>query len=64
MFEVVVTYRSDFSEHPVNCYPSQAEAQEAAQRLAVQNYSQIVRARVRAVRQAPTKTEVDGPLSA
>ena len=50
MFEVFVTYRSDFSEQSLGHYPTLEEAQEAARQLAEQNYDKVVRARVRAVR--------------
>jgi hypothetical protein len=52
MFEVVVTYRPDFREHPLGQYPTEAEARRAAQQFAIENYIKVVRTRVRIVRPA------------
>ena len=54
MFEVVVTYRSDFREEHVDRFPTEEEAQQVAQRLAVLSYDRIVRAWVRVVRETKT----------
>jgi hypothetical protein len=58
MFEVFVTYRSDFSEQCLGHYPTLEEAQEAARQLADENYDKVVRARVRAARQVKTQLDL------
>lgn len=55
MYEVVVTYRSDFSERVVERRKTEAEAQEAARLYACQNYDKVVRALVRTVHEVKTK---------
>lgn len=50
MYEVVVTYRVDFTEQSVERFQTSDEAQEAARRIMFLNYDRIVRARVRAVK--------------
>lgn len=55
MYEVVVTYRSDFSEDAMGRYENEQEAQDAAHRLALENHDKIVRALVRVVREVKTQ---------
>lgn len=55
MFEVILTRRSDFTEHAVERFATREEAQQTARRLAYENYDQVARAWVRAV--SPVKTE-------
>jgi hypothetical protein len=55
MYEVVVTYRPDFTEQVVDRYPTHEQAVAAAERLAAQQ-DRIIRARVRQVQNAQTKS--------
>jgi hypothetical protein len=52
MFEVVVTYRPDFREHPLGQYRTLDEARQAAQQFAVEHYLTVVRTRVREIQKA------------
>jgi len=54
MFEVVITYRPDFAERPLDRYDSHEEATAAAERIAAQNPESVVRAWVRQVRGVKT----------
>jgi hypothetical protein len=56
MFEVVVTFRVDFSEYSLGRYPTCDEAQERARQVSVQNYDKILRAWVRVVREAKAQS--------
>jgi hypothetical protein len=49
MFEVIATYRSDFSEQAAARYATLEEAQDAAQRLAKLHRQTLVRVWVRVV---------------
>jgi hypothetical protein len=51
MYEVIVTYRPDFRELPLGRFKTEAEARAAAQQFAVEFYGQVVRTRVRIVRE-------------
>jgi hypothetical protein len=51
MFEVIVTYRPDFSERSLGQYPTADEARSAAQQYAVNNYLLVVRTRIRTIRE-------------
>jgi hypothetical protein len=54
MFEVVVTFRPDFHEEALARFQTEAEARQAAQQFALENYAHVVRTRVRVVREAKT----------
>jgi hypothetical protein len=56
MFEVVVTYRGDFSESLIDRFINRDEAEDVARRLALLHADKIVRAWVRVVRQARAKS--------
>lgn len=56
MFDVLVTFRNDFSEQVIDRYPSREEAEDAARRLAQEHNDKIVRAWVRGVRKAKAKS--------
>ena len=56
MFEVIVTKRVDFTEEVIARYPTDEEAQESARRFALENYKNVVRAWVREVREAKSKS--------
>lgn len=56
MFEVIVTYRSGFREEPMGRFSTDEEAQECARRLAVHNPEAIIRAWVRVIREAKSKS--------
>jgi hypothetical protein len=55
MYEVLVTYRGDFSEHSAGRYPTSQQAQDRARHLSTQGYDKILRAWVREVREARSK---------
>jgi hypothetical protein len=55
MFEVIVTYRPDFTEQVVDRYPTREQAEAAAQRLAAE-HDRIIRAYVRPVQKAQTRS--------
>jgi hypothetical protein len=52
MFEVIVTFRSDYSERAVDRYPTREEAQAVATLLSLQSPESVVRAWVRQVRES------------
>jgi hypothetical protein len=52
MFEVIVTFRANYTEQVVGRFPNSDEAQAAARLLAVQRPGEVVRAWVRQVRPA------------
>jgi hypothetical protein len=56
MFEVIVTYRSGFREESIGRFSSDEEAQDCARRLAANNPEVIVRAWVRVIREAKSKS--------
>ena len=56
MFEVLVTYRPDFTEKVVDRYPTREEADAAAQRLASQPGDRVIRVWVRQVCRTPSKS--------
>ena len=47
MFEVLVTYRPDFSERVLARFQTEQEARDAAQRFAGQNQVNVIRTRIR-----------------
>ncbi len=51
MFEVIVTFRPDFTEQPMARFETELEARQAAQQFAIANYARVVRTRVRVVRE-------------
>lgn len=55
MYEIVATYRTDFSEKVVGRYSKEEEAQDKARHLAAEHYDKILRVWVRVVREAPSK---------
>jgi hypothetical protein len=55
MYEVIVTYRSDFQEESMGRFTSDDEALVFAQQLAARNPELIVRAWVRVIREAKSK---------
>ena len=56
MFEVIVTYRSGFREESIGRFSSDEEAQDCARRLAANNPEVIIRAWVRVIREAKSKS--------
>jgi hypothetical protein len=56
MYEVIVTHRSDFREQLMGRYSTDEEAQESARQIALQNSDLIIRAWVRVVREAKSKS--------
>lgn len=56
MFEVVLTYRPDFSEKVVERYTNQEEALAAAERIAAKHFENVIRALVRQVREVKTES--------
>lgn len=56
MFEVIVTYRSGFREESIGRFATDDEAQDCARRLAAHNPEVIIRAWVRVVREAKSKS--------
>jgi hypothetical protein len=55
MYEVVVTFRPDFSERVVDRYATEEEAQAAAERISAQQAERVIRAWVRYVREAKAR---------
>jgi hypothetical protein len=55
MYEVVVTFRPDFSERVVDRYATEEEAQAAAERISAQQAERVIRAWVRYVREAKSR---------
>jgi hypothetical protein len=55
MYEIVATYRGDFSEKVVGRYVKEDEAQIKARDLAATHYDKILRVWVRVVREARSK---------
>lgn len=55
MYEIVATYRADFSEKVVGRYSKEEEAKDKARHLAAENYDKILRVWVRVIREAPSK---------
>jgi hypothetical protein len=55
MYEVIVTYRSDFQEESMGRFSTDEEALEFAGQLAARNPELIVRAWVRVIREAKSK---------
>ena len=49
MFEVVVTYRPDFTEEVVDRYPTREQAQAVADRLSSEKHDRVIRVWVRQV---------------
>ena len=56
MFEVVVTYRADFSEQALDRYPTSDEAQLHARQVSLEYHDKVLRAWVRVVREAKSKS--------
>jgi hypothetical protein len=56
MFEVLVTYRRDYSEKAVERHESKDEAVTAADRIARQQPHEVVRAWVRQVREVKSQS--------
>ncbi len=56
MYEVIVTRRVDFTEHPVERFETREEADACARRLALENYQHLARAWVRTVQPIKTKS--------
>jgi hypothetical protein len=56
MFEVIVTYRDDFREESMGRFSTDEEAQEFARQMAGRNPEVVVRAWVRIVREAKSKS--------
>ena len=56
MFEVIATFRPNFTEKIVGRYPSGEEAQAAAQRYWVRQQARVIRAWVRQVRESKTNS--------
>lgn len=54
MFEVIVTYRRDYSEEVVQRLPNREEALAVSKQLSEHQHETVVRAWVRQVRQAKT----------
>jgi len=54
MFEVVATYRPDFTETVVDRYPTIEEAQAVAERVSVEQHARVLRVWVRQVRSVKT----------
>jgi hypothetical protein len=50
MFEVILTYRPDFSEKALDRYPTYQEAQEVAWRISTGHHERVIRVWVRQVR--------------
>jgi hypothetical protein len=55
MFEVIVTYRTDFTEKAVERYTTEEEALAVAEHLVSEHRAQIIRAWVRHIRPVGTK---------
>lgn len=56
MFEVIVTYRPDFSEKIVDRYPTYDAAQDVALRITAHRYERVVRVWVRQIRESNMRT--------
>jgi hypothetical protein len=56
MFEVIVTHRKDLREQVMGRYSNGTEAHESARQIARQNSDLIVRAWIREVREAKSKS--------
>jgi hypothetical protein len=55
MFEIVITYRPDFTEQVLDRYPTLEDARAVARRLSEERHDQVIRIWVRQVREARTK---------
>jgi hypothetical protein len=55
MFEVVLTYRPDFTEKALERFATAEEAQAAAQHISAAHHEHVIRVWVRQIREARTK---------